>query len=249
MLTEPAIEKLRYLKMYGMADFFKQQMDDPAMKNLTFEERFELLVDAEYSKRRNTLLQRLTASSRLKISQACMEGIEYQPDRDLDRDLLMRLFTCSYIGERRNVIIMGATGAGKTYIGCALGNAACRKFLKVRYIRLPDLLTDLAIAKGNGTFRGLLNQYRKNSLLILDEWLLLPLDIADAHNVLEIVEARHEESSTIFISQSAPAGWHSMIGEGRVADAILDRILHNSYEILVKGISMREKQSFKKKRV
>jgi len=248
MLSEPTMEKLRYLKLYGMAESFRIQMEDAAMREMTFEDRFGLLVDAEYSKRRDTLLQRLIAGANLKVGQACMEGIEYHPDRELDRGLLARLSTCEYITERRNVIIMGATGAGKTYLGCALGNAACRKFLKVRYIRLPELLTDLSIARGDGTFRKEMNLYRKFSLLILDEWLLTPLDELGALNLLEIIEARHEESSTIFISQCAPAGWHPMISEGRVADAVLDRVLHNSYEILVKGDSMRQKKSFKKKK-
>ena len=142
---------------------------------------------------------------------------------------------------------MGATGVGKTYIGCALGNAACRRFLKVKYIRLPELLVDLSVAKGDGSFRRVMNQYRKYNLLILDEWLLVSLDSSSALDVPEIVESRHENASTIFISQCAPPGWHSMIGEGRVADAILDRILHNSYEIRIDGDSMRHKKSFKRK--
>jgi DNA replication protein DnaC len=247
MLNNDTAEKLRYMKLYGMAAAFQAQIGDCSVRDLSFEERFGLLVDAEYLKRRNSLLHRLITSASFKISSACMEDIEYHADRHLDRDLLVRLSTCAYIPEHRDVIIMGATGVGKTYVGCALGMAACRKFLKVKYVRLPELLVDLSIGRGDGSFRRLTNQYRKYDLLILDEWLLMPLDNTTALDLLEIIEARHENASTVFISQCAPAGWHSMIGDGRVADAILDRILHNSYEITIDGDSMRLKKSFKAK--
>ena len=247
MLNSETFEKLRYMKLRGMSEALREQVDDSAMLELSFDERFALLVDAEYLRRRNALLQRLVTSATFKNSNACLEDIEYHPDRHLDKDTLMRLSSCSYISERRDVIIMGATGVGKTYIGCALGNAACRKFMKVKYVRLPELLVDLSIAKGDGSIRRIMNQYKKYSLLILDEWLLVALDSSSALDLLEIVESRHEIASTIFISQCAPPGWHSMIGEQRIADAILDRILHNSYEIRVDGDSMRHKKSFKRK--
>ncbi len=247
MLNSETMEKLRYMKLRGMSEALREQADDSAVRELSFDERFGLLVDAEYLKRRNTFLQRLVTGATFKNANACMEDIEYHPDRHLDRDMLMRLSSCAYISECRDVIIMGATGVGKTYIGCALGNAACRKFLKVKYVRLPELLVDLTIAKGDGSFRRIMNQYRKYNLLILDEWLLVALEQPAALDLLEIVESRHENASTIFISQCAPSGWHSMIGEGRVADAILDRILHNSYEIKIDGDSMRFKKSFKRK--
>jgi DNA replication protein DnaC len=249
MLNSPTMEKLAYMKLRGMADSFRAQMEDSAMRDMMFEDRFGLLVDAEYAKRRNSLLQKLIASATLKVGSACMEDIEYHPDRNLDRELMTKLSACTYIDEHRNVIVVGPTGAGKTYVGCALGNAACRRFLKVKYVRLPELLVDLSIARGDGTFRKVMNQYRKYALLILDEWLLMPLDTGTALDLLEIVEARHEIASTIFISQCAPAGWHSMIGEGRIADAVVDRIIHNSFEIVINGDSMRSKKSFRKKTV
>lgn len=248
MLNNQTAEKLRYLKLRGMANSLNEQMEDSAMRDMLFEDRFGLLVDAEYTKRRNSLLQNIIKNATLRISSACMEDIDYLPDRNLDKNMMAKLSSCNYIEERRNVTILGATGTGKTYIGCALGNAACRKFVKVKYIRLPELLVDLSIARGDGTFRKVMNQFRKYELLILDEWLLMPLEITTALDLLEIVESRHENSSTIFISQSAPAGWHSMIGEGRIADAVVDRILHNSYEIVLGGDSMRLKRSFKSKK-
>ena len=137
---------------------------------------------------------------------------------------------------------MGASGAGKSYIGCALGIAACRKTIRTKYIRLPELLTDLHIARGEGTYKKVLANYKKFALLILDEWLLAPLSEGQTSDLFEIIESRYGEASTIFIAQSAPAGWYQMIGESRITDAILDRIIHNSYQIMIEGdISMRER--------
>lgn len=247
MLNDQTFEKLSYMKLRGMGAAFRQQMEDSTMASLSFEDRFGLLVDAEYAKRRNTLLQRLLLKATFKDNSACLENIEYHDDRKLDRALFARLSTCTYIAEHRDVIIMGATGAGKTYIGCALGNAACRKFVSVKYIRLPELLVELSIARGDGTYRKVMAQYRKHGLLILDEWLLTSLDASAARDLLEIIEGRHKRASTIFLSQSAPAGWYERIGEGTVADAVLDRIIHNSYEIIIEGKdSMRKRKSFKK---
>lgn len=248
MLNSPTVEKLRYMKLRVMAESFEAQMEDQAMLGLSFEERFGLLVDSEYARRRDAILQKLFGKATLKTGSACVEDIEYLPDRNLDKALITKLSACAWIKEHRNVIIVGATGAGKTYIGCALGNAACRKFMKVKYVRLPELLVELSIARGDGTYRKVMNQYRKYELLIMDEWLLMPIETTTALDLLEIVESRHETASTIFISQSTPAGWHSMIGEGRIADAVIDRIVHNSYEIEISGDSMRLKKSFKKKK-
>ena len=164
---------------------------------------------------------------------ACIEDIEYHADRNLDQTQISRLATCNYITEKHNVILLGATGSGKTYLACALGMAAARNFLQVRYVRLPELLTELAIARGNGTYRKVIQQYKKPALLILDEWLLYPLKETEARDLLEIAEARYKKASTIFCSQFDIPGWREKIGEPILADAICDRIVNDSYSIVI----------------
>ncbi len=174
MLNSATINKLNDMRLRTMAESLREQMHNPAMSTLSFEERFGFIVDSEWTKRKNRHLDRLIKKAGLKVSSACVEDIDYHPDRKLDQPLILRLSTCAYIHEQLNVIIMGASGAGKTYIGCALGIAACRNFFSTRYIRLPELLTDLAIARGDGSYKKLMAQYKKVQLLILDEWLLVP---------------------------------------------------------------------------
>jgi DNA replication protein DnaC len=150
------------------------------------------------------------------------------------------------MGEQRNIIILGATGCGKTYLSCALGMAACRRFFSVRYIRLPDLLDELSVARGEGIFKKVMNGYKKIDLLILDEWLLSPLTDLESRDLLEIVESRHCRCSTLFSSQFGPAGWQERIGEGPLAEAILDRIVHNAYTVKIGGEeSMRKHKGMK----
>jgi len=235
------------MRLRSMADSLREQMNQPSYSTLSFEERFGLIVDTEWARRKNRHLDRLIKKATLKFPRACIEDIEYHEDRHLDQAQVLRLSTCNYIHEKHNVIIMGASGAGKTYIACALGISACRNFFTAKYIRLPELLTDLAIARGDGTYKKVVAQYKKVSLLIFDEWLLVPLTMNESRDLLEIIEARHQNASTIFISQFAPAGWHTKISESTIADAILDRIVHDSYEILIDGDdSMRKRKGIQK---
>jgi DNA replication protein DnaC len=235
MLNEATISRLYEMRLSAMAAAYRQQMDDNGITRLAFDERFGLLVDTEWTCRKNNRLKRLIRTADFPISGACVEDIEYRADRKLDREQLLQFERCTYIGERHNIIILGATGAGKTYLGCALGMAACRHFYSVKYSRLPDLLDELSAARGEGVFRKVMRGYKKIDLLILDEWLLSPLIDSERRDLLEIVEARHGRCSTLFSSQFNPAGWQVKIGEGPLAEAILDRIIHDSYTILIEG--------------
>lgn len=236
MINATTITKLQEMRLSVMAEAFRNQISDQSFSELSFEERFGLVVDSEWNKRKNSRLLKLLQQADFSDGTACVEDIEYHSDRKLDKPLIMKLSTCNYIHEKHNVIVLGASGAGKSFIACALGVAACRNFLKTRYVRLPDLLNDIAISRGQGTYKKLITQLKKLPLLILDEWMLTPLNEIEARDLLEIVEARHKRASTIFVSQFAPKGWHGRIGtEGTLADAILDRIVHDSYTILITG--------------
>ena len=243
MLTENTVSKLHEMKLGFMAQSFREQMTNQELVGLSFEDRFSLIVDSEWAYRKSNRLNRLIRSAEYAIPGASVENIEYSPDRNLDKALISRLSSCAYVLESNNVIILGATGVGKTYVGSALGMAANRSFYAVRYIRLPDLLAELAISRGDGTYRKVMKKYKQVKLLILDEYLLFPLKESEARDLLEIVEARHKVASTIFCSQFAIAGWYAKISDPTLADAICDRIVHNSYTIKIEGNSMRKRKS------
>ena len=246
MVNEATISRLYEMKLSTMAASYRQQVGDSGIHKLSFDERFGLLVDTEWTTRKNNRLKRIIRSADFPISGACIEDIEYHADRKLNREQILQFDSCAYIGERHNIIILGATGAGKTYLSCALGISACRHFHSVKYIRLPDLLDELSVARGEGIFRKVMQPYKKIDLLILDEWLLSPLINSESRDLLEIVEARHGRCSTIFSSQFDPAGWQAKIGEGPLAEAVLDRIIHDSYTILIEGEeSMRKHKGIK----
>lgn len=248
MTNENTLSKLIDMRLTAMADTFREQLRNPEYQELPFEDRLSMLVDIEWSRRQNSKLDRLIKSAQFRNNQASIEDIEYHPDRKLDKSQILRLASCQYIEEHHNIILKGASGNGKTYLACALGIAACRQFYKVKYVRLPDLLDELAVARGEGIFQKVMKPYKNVNLLILDEWLLTPLKGNEARDLLEIVEYRHQQGSTIFCSQFDPAGWHEKIGEDTLADAILDRIIHDSYQIMIDGKeSMRERHGIASK--
>lgn len=233
MLTENTITKLQEMHLTVMAKSLKDQLTDPAMNALAFEDRIGLIVDAEWTSRKNNHLKRLIKNADFSDTEACIENIDYFADRNLDKAQIARLATCNYISEHHNVMLLGATGSGKTYLACALGMAAARNFLSVKYIRLPELLVELSIARNNGTFPKVIGQYKKPTLLIIDEWLLYPLKETEARDLLEIAETRYRKASTIFCSQFDVPGWREKIGDPIMADAICDRIVHDSYCIVL----------------
>lgn len=244
MTNESTINKLLEMRLTTMADAYRRQLQEHSMDNFSFEERLGLLVDIEYTSRKNNRLKRLIHSAGFDQSYACIADINYSAGRKLDKSQIERLASCQYIAEKHNIIIMGASGAGKSYLACAFGIEACKQYYTVKYIRLPELLADLAVARGEGIYKRVINQYRKVNLLILDEWMLVSLTETESRDLLEIIHARHKRASTIFCSQFSPAGWHGKIGETTLADAILDRIVHDSYTIEIHGSesdrSMRE---------
>lgn len=231
MTQQMTLHKLRQMKMSAMADAYEIQLRDYSMHELTFEQRLTLLVDTEYTSRINNRLKRLIHGAGFDQTYASIAEIDYSPGRKLNREYIEQLSSCEYINQRNNLILMGPTGAGKSYLACALGMEACKRFYKVKYVRLPELALDLSIARSEGTIRKVRKQYEKFDLLILDEWMLVPLQEEEAKEIFEIIYVRHKNSSTIFCSQFAPAGWYSKIPQETIADAILDRIVHSSHMI------------------
>lgn len=243
MLNHNTVAKLQEMKLGTMAASFQKQLSDNVTSELSFEDRFGLLVDAEWTARKNNRLTRLIRKADYAFPNACLEDIEYHADRKLDKTLIARLGSCGYVDDCHNIMILGATGSGKTFLANAFGITASRNFYTVRYVRLPELLAELAVARAEGTYRKAIKQYKQVKLLILDEWLLYPLKDSEARDLLEITEGRYKKASTIFCSQFEVGGWHQKIGEPTLADAICDRIVHDSYTIIIGGEdSMRKRK-------
>jgi DNA replication protein DnaC len=240
MLNHPTLDKLLALRLTGMAKALSEQMDLPESQALSFEERLGLLVDREMTVRSDRRLTTRLRQAKLRLS-ASIEDMDSRHPRGLDKSLMLRLASCQWGHDRHNVLITGPTGIGKTWLACALGHKACREGYSVLYLRLPRWLQELPIAKGDGRYPKLMAALAKTALLILDDWGLAPLSDEHRRDVLEILEDRHGRGATIVTSQFPVEHWHDAIGDPTLADAILDRLLHNAYKITLRGDSMRKR--------
>ncbi len=242
MLNHPTIEKLAMLRLAGMAEALKEQMGVPDIGSLSFEERLGLLVDREMTGRENKRLSARLKDAKLR-EQACFEDLDYRHPRGLDKAVILKLASCQWIRERHCLLISGSTGCGKTYVGCALGHKAIMTGYTVLYVRMSELLANLAIGQGDGRYARVMKNLARVDLLILDDFGLTPLTADSRRDLFEIVEERHGRKSTIVTSQIPVEKWHTAIGDPTIADAILDRLIHDAYRITMKGESMRKVRS------
>jgi len=242
MLNEETTEKLYSMKLNGMADAFKEQLLQPATNELSFEERFGLLVDRQWSWKEDRRMRRLLSGAKLKIN-GCIEDIDYKTPRGIDKSVILHLANCDWIKKAQNILITGPTGVGKTYLACALTNRACRMGFSSFYIRIPRLFQELAIARGDGSYPRIMKTLSKAKVLVLDDLGLAPMTAPERQDLLEVIEDRHGLSSTIVATQLPIEDWHENIRDPTIADAILDRLIHSAHKINLKGESMRKLHS------
>lgn len=244
MLHHPTLDKLQQLRLTGMHKALREQQDLPEIDELSFEERLGLLADRELTERDDRRLQTRLRQAKLKQN-ACLEDIDYRTPRGLDKGLITQLATGQWLRDRLNAILVGPTGVGKTWIACALAHHACRQGYSVRYLRLPRLFEELRLAHADGSYPKLMKTLAKTDLLLLDDWGLTHLDAEARRDLLELLDDRHGHRSTLVTSQLPVDHWHEIIGDPTLADAILDRLVHNAYRITLKGESMRKRKAKK----
>lgn len=242
MLIHPTIEQLESLRLAGMAMALKEQMQMDDITEMTFEERLGLLIEREAALRETRKLTIRLKKAKLRQN-ACVEDIDFRQQRNLDKSVIVRLTQCLWIKSHENIIITGPTGVGKSYLACAIAQKACREGYSVVYLRTSRVFEDLGLAKGDGRYIKLLTSFAKTDLLVLDDYGLTTLNQEQRHDFLEILEDRHGLKSTIVVSQLPLENWHEQIGDPTLADAILDRLIHNAHKIQLQGGSMRKKKA------
>ncbi len=241
MLMHPTLEKLQHLRLTGMLRALEDQSQSPEIDTLTFDERLGLLVDREVTERDNRRLKTRMRKAKLR-QDAAIEDIDFRHPRGLDKALVLNLASCQWIHDHRNVLISGPTGAGKTFLGCALAHKACREGYSSLYMRLPKMCRELSLAKADGSYGKMLMRWAKTDLIIIDDWGIAPLSGEHRRDLLEILEDRYGLRATLVTSQLPVENWHEYLDDPTVADAILDRLIHNAYRIKLKGESMRKKK-------
>ncbi len=239
MLTQQTLDKLNAMKLTGMAEAFEQQLGSAEHARLSFEDRFGLLADSEWTAREQRKLSRRLRSAKLRHA-ASLEDIDFKHPRHLDRQQVLGLGSCTWIHSRHNIVIIGPTGIGKSYLSCAFVERACRRGYSATYVRLPRLLHELAVSRGDGSYTRLLSRLARLDLLAIDDWLLAPLRDAERRDLMEVIEDRSEQASTLITSQLPVKDWHGVIGDPNQADAICDRLLHNAHRIELKGHTKRQ---------
>jgi len=242
MLIQQTLDKLRILRLFGMANFFEEQRTNTNTQSLSFEEKVGLMIDTEIQDKENRKINRLGKNAKFKVS-ACPEDIDFTAHRGLDRQVVSNLSTCDWIEKSLNTIITGPTGVGKTWLACAFGQQATRNGYSVLYKRLSRLLEELEIAYGDGSLVQLRIKLSKVDLLILDDWAIAPLSTRGRHELLELVDDRIGTNSIMITSQVPIEKWHEYLGDPTIADAILDRLVHRAHKITLGGESLRKSHS------
>ena len=240
MLNQPTIEKLQTLRLYGMANAFRTQLETPATQQLSFEERFALLVDEQWLWKQNRALARRLQAAKLK-ERGTIEDVDYHHPRGLDRKLLRTLASSEWVRQKLNLVLTGPTGIGKTWIGCALAHKACRDGFTVLHKKTSELFRDLALAHADGSIGRMFLRLAQIDVLLLDDFAMSPLKDSERRDFLEVCDDRYQRRSVILTSQMPVAHWHEQIGDPTIADSILDRLLHNAYRVELNGDSMRKK--------
>jgi DNA replication protein DnaC len=241
MLNEQTFDKLYAMKLFGMTEGFKEQLEQPSFHDLSFEERLGILVDRQWTWKENKRLKRLLQEAKLKL-QACIEDIDYRTPRGLEKSAILSLASCNWIRNHQNLLLSGPTGVGKTFIACAFAQRACREGLRTLYSRSPQFFYQVALARADGSYATLMKRLAKTHLLVIDDLGLAPLTDTERRDLLEVIEDRSGSGSTLVTSQLPIENWHDHIGDPTIADAILDRLIHNAHRIQMKGGSMRKKQ-------
>ena len=239
MLTQQTLEKMNGMKLSAMAEALEQQLGSSEYAQLSFEERVGLLVDCEWAAREQRKLTRRLRAAKPRYRSASLEDVNFKHPRGLNRQQVLSLGSCNWIQERHNLLIIGPTGIGKSYLACAFVERACRRGFTARYVRMPRLLHEVAVGRGDGSYTRLLDRLAKLDLLAIDDWLLAALRDAERRDLVEVIEDRAERASTLIAGQLPVDDWHSVIGDPNQADAICDRLLHNAHRIKLKGPTVR----------